>query len=216
VTAAPTGTGLRVLLVDDHPVVRAGLRALLAGHPDIEVVGDTGDAAEAVRLAERLRPALVLMDLQMGGELAGLDAIRRTVALPQPPRVVVLTTYDSDADFLRAVEAGAAGYLLKEAPPEQLLQALRTAAKGETVLSPPVASRLMHRVRTPKVTPSPREIEILQLLAAGRTNREISRMLFISEATVKTHLAHLYDKLAVDNRTEAVRVAVERRLIRLP
>jgi DNA-binding NarL/FixJ family response regulator len=216
VSSPEAGGRLRILLVDDHPVVRAGLRALLDGHADLEVVGDAGDAVEAVRMAERLRPALVLMDLQMGGELAGLEAIRHIAALPRPPRVVVLTTYDSDADFARAVEAGAAGYLLKESPPDQLLQALRTAARGETVLSPPLASRMMRRMRTPQTAPSPREIEILQLLADGQTNREISRTLFISEATVKTHLAHLYDKLAVDNRTEAVRVAVARRLIRLP
>lgn len=155
------------------------------------------------------------MDLQMGAGMDGVEATRRIAGLSDPPRVIVLTTYDSDADILRAVEAGAAGYLLKESPPEELFAALRTAASGETVLSPPVASRLMRRFRAPQLAPSQREIEILELLAAGRSNREISRALFISEATVKTHLAHVYDKLGVDSRTSAVRVAVERRLIRL-
>ncbi|MEZ0075904.1 response regulator [Planotetraspora sp. GP83] len=206
---------LRILLVDDHPIVRSGLAALLAAQGDFEVVGEAREGAEAVLLADTLRPDLVLMDIQMGSGVDGLEATRQILALPDPPKVVMLTTYDSDADILRAVEAGAAGYLLKESPPDELFHALRTAAAGETVLSPPVASRLTQRVRAPQLAPSQREIEILELLAAGRSNREISRALFISEATVKTHLAHIYDKLGVDNRTAAVRTAVDRRLIRL-
>jgi DNA-binding NarL/FixJ family response regulator len=206
---------LRILLADDHPVVRAGLRALLSAQDDLRVVGEAADGAEAVHLAEQHHPDLVLMDLQMGDGLDGVEATRRITALPQPPRVIVLTTYDSDADILRAVEAGAAGYLLKDSRPDELFQALRTAAAGETVLSPPVASRLISRFRSPKVALSQREIEILELLAAGASNREISRTLFISEATVKTHLAHVYDKLGVDSRTAAIHAAVQRRLIRI-
>jgi DNA-binding NarL/FixJ family response regulator len=211
----PSGPGVRILLADDHPVVRAGLRALLAAQGDLRVVGEAADGAEAVRLAERHRPDLVLMDLQMGMGIDGVEATRRIAALPDPPRVIVLTTYDSDADILRAVEAGAAGYLLKDSRPDELFRALRTAAAGETVLSPPVASRLMSRFRSPQVALSQREIEILELLAAGASNREISRKLFISEATVKTHLAHVYDKLGVDSRTAAIHTAVQRRLIRI-
>jgi DNA-binding NarL/FixJ family response regulator len=206
---------VRIVLADDHPVVRAGLRALLAAQADLRVVGEAADGAEAVRLAERYRPDIVLMDLQMGDGIDGVEATRRILALPEPPRVIVLTTYDSDADILRAVEAGAAGYLLKESRPEELFHALRTAAAGETVLSPPVASRLMSRFRSPQVALSQREIEILELLAAGASNREISHKLFISEATVKTHLAHVYDKLGVDSRTAAIHAAVQRRLIRI-
>jgi len=155
------------------------------------------------------------MDLQLGAGIDGVAATRQLTALSPAPRVIVLTTYDSDADILRAVEAGAAGYLLKDSRPDELFQALRGAAAGETVLSPPVASRLVSRVRAPQVALSTREIEILELLAAGAANREISRTLFISEATVKTHLAHIYGKLGVDSRTGAVHAAVQRRLIRI-
>jgi len=206
---------VRILLVDDHPVVRAGLRALLAPHADFEVVGDAADADEAVRMVGRLAPDLVLMDLKIGDGVDGVEATRRIVASGAAARVIVLTTYDSDADILRAVEAGAAGYLLKDSDPEELFQAIRTAAAGETAMSPPIASRLVRRFRAPERALSQREIEILELLAGGASNREISRKLFISEATVKTHLAHVYDKLGVDSRTAAVRVAVERRLIRM-
>jgi DNA-binding NarL/FixJ family response regulator len=208
-------TALKILLVDDHPVVRAGLRALLGAHETFEVVGEAAGGDEAVRQVQLLAPDLVLMDLQMGAGMDGVEATRRIAAMPDPPRVIVLTTYDSDADILRAVEAGAAGYLLKDSRPEDLFGALRTAAAGEMVLSPPVASRLVSRFRSPQVALSPREIEILELLGGGASNRQISRALFISEATVKTHLAHIYDKLGVDSRTGAVKVAVERRLIRI-
>ncbi|GLZ34409.1 DNA-binding response regulator [Lentzea sp. NBRC 105346] len=206
---------MKVLIVDDHPVVRAGLRALLSATGEFDVVGEAEDGATAVRLAASLRPCVVLMDLQLGSGVDGVTATRQIMALDSPPKVVVLTTYDSDADILRAVEAGATGYLLKESPPEELFAALRTAWSGEMALSPPVASRMMRRVRAPQLALSQREIEILELIAAGRSNREVSRMLFISEATVKTHLAHVYDKLGVDSRTAAVKAAVDRRLIRL-
>lgn len=207
---------VRVTIVDDHPVVRAGLRALLDGEPDIEVVAEAADGAEAVRRVGLVPTDLVLMDLQLGEGIDGVEATRRVLALPDPPRVLVLTTYDSDADISRAIAAGAAGYLLKAGPPEELFQGIRTAARGETALSPRVATRLMDRVREPGPALSPREIEILELLATGLSNQRIARRLFISEATVKTHLVHIFAKLGVDTRTAAVTAAVERRLIRLP
>ncbi|MFJ3926154.1 response regulator [Streptomyces sp. NPDC090022] len=206
---------VRVLLVDDHPVVRAGLRALLGGCPDFDVCGEAPDGATAVRLARELAPDLVLMDLRMGTGMCGVEATRHVVRLPAPPRVVVLTGYASDAYIVRAVEAGAAGYLLKESPPDLLLQSLRTVAAGESALSPAVASRLMNRCRAPRTALTAREIEILELIATGRSNRQIGSALFISGTTVKTHLAHVYDKLGVENRTAAVRAAVDRGLIQL-
>jgi DNA-binding NarL/FixJ family response regulator len=206
---------VRILVADDHPVVRAGLRALLSAQDEFDVAGEAADGAEAVELAEQLSPAIVLMDIRMGSGLDGIEATRRITRLPNPPKVIVLTTYDSDADVLRALAAGAAGYLLKETPPDEVFAALRSVAAGETVVSPAVASRLARRFRSPELVLSHREIEILELLAAGRPNKEIGKALFISEATVKTHLAHIYDKLGVDNRTAAVRAAVDSRLIRL-
>ncbi|MGY0230983.1 response regulator [Longispora urticae] len=205
---------MRVLLVDDHPVVRAGLRALLAGQPGLEVIGEAGTGEEGVALAAALHPDVVLMDLQLGPGIDGVAATERVLALPYPPRVLILTTYDTDADIVRAVAAGATGYLLKDAPPEELFRAVRAAAAGETVLSGPVASRLARRVREPGLTLSPREVEILQLLAEGLTNEQIAGRLFISRATVKTHLVHIFGKLGVDSRTAAVTTAMERRLIR--
>lgn len=188
-------------------MVRAGLSALLAAQPGFTVAGEAADGDQAVRQAAWLEPDLVLMDLQMGEGIDGLEATRRINALPTPPAVVILTTYDSDADILRAQDAGARGYLLKETPPQELFHALREVAAGTNTLSP----RLLRR---PALL-SQREIEILELLAAGRSNRELARAMFISEATVKTHLAHIYDKLGVDSRIAAVRTAVDRRLIRL-
>ncbi|MET8910967.1 response regulator transcription factor [Micromonospora sp. NPDC004551] len=206
---------LRLILVDDHPVVRAGLRALLGARPDITVVADTATADDAVRQAAALHPDVVLMDLQLGNGADGVAATEHLLALPDPPRVLVLTTYDTEEDIMRAIEAGATGYLLKDCPPDELFRAVHAAAAGQTVLSPPVAARLMHRMRGPRTTLSTREVEILTLLARGHANKEISRRLFISEATVKTHLVHIYAKLGVDSRTAAVHAAIERKLIRL-
>ncbi|GAA2055685.1 response regulator transcription factor [Catenulispora yoronensis] len=206
---------IRVLLVDDHPVVRRGLRALLADLPEIELVGEAADGAEALDLLERERPDIVLMDLQMGSGMHGVEATRRIAARADAPAVLILTTYSTDADILAAVEAGAAGYLLKDAPPEELATAVRAAARGETVLAPPVAARLLGRVRAERPTLSQREAEILELVAEGLANRQISRRLFISEATVKTHLVHIFGKLGVDSRTAAVAAAVQAGLIRL-
>ncbi|MEV8634474.1 response regulator transcription factor [Streptosporangium sp. NPDC051023] len=206
---------MRLFLVDDHPVVRAGLVALLGGENDMEVVGEAADGHAALRGIASGEPDVVLMDLQLGDGLDGVEVTRRVRLLPAPPQVLVLTTYETDADIVRAIDAGATGYLLKACPPEELFQGIRAAARGETVLSPKVATRMMRRMRDPGPALSTREVEILELLASGAGNREMARRLFITEATVKTHLVHIYGKLGVETRTAAVAVAVERRLIRL-
>ena len=202
---------VRILLCDDHAVVRAGLLALLGSEPDIEVVGEAGSGEEAVVLAARLTPDVVLMDLQLGEGIDGVEATRRIAVTGV--HVLVLTTYDTDADITRAIEAGATGYLLKAERPEELFAAIRSAAQGRTTLSPPVASRVMARMRSPLPTLTDRERDILGQLSQGLGNRDIARALFISEATVKTHLGRIYDKLGVDTRSGAVSVAKEQRLL---
>lgn len=202
---------VRALLCDDHTVVRAGLLALLGSAPDIEVVGEAGTGEEAVALAAKLTPDVVLMDLQLGPGMDGVEATRRIAATGV--HVLVLTTYDTDADVTRAIEAGATGYLLKAERPEELFAAIHSAALGRTALSPPVASRVMAQMRSPRPELTSRERDILGQLARGLSNREIARALFISEATVKTHLGRIYEKLGVDTRAGAVAVAKERRLL---
>ncbi|MFF9350830.1 response regulator [Streptomyces sp. NPDC014734] len=202
---------VRILLCDDHVVVRAGLLALLGSEPDIEVVGEAGSGEEAIALAARLAPDVVLMDLQLGEGIDGAEATRRISTTGV--HVLVLTTYDTDADITRAIEAGATGYLLKAERPEELFAAIRSAARGRTTLSPPVASRVMARMRSPRPTLTERELDILGQLSHGLGNRDIARALFISEATVKTHLGRIYDKLGVDTRAGAVAVAKEQRLL---
>ncbi|GAA4525456.1 response regulator transcription factor [Amycolatopsis samaneae] len=207
---------IRVVLCDDHAMVRAGLRALLAGSDDIEVVGEAATGGEAVAMAAALRPDVVLMDLQLGGDMDGVEAIRRIrTATPGPdtPRLLVLTTYDTDADITRSVEAGATGYLLKAESADELYTAIRSAAAGRTTLSAPVAGRMLAQLRAPRPALTDRERDILGQLAQGLGNREIARRLFISEATVKTHLGRIYDKLGVDTRAGAVAVAKEQRLL---
>ncbi|MFI8812812.1 MULTISPECIES: response regulator [unclassified Streptomyces] len=205
---------VRILLCDDHAVVRAGLLALLGSEPDIEVVGEAGSGEEAVALAARLAPDVVLMDLQLGEGIDGVEATRRiTAAGSGTVHVLVLTTYDTDADITRAIEAGATGYLLKAERPEELFAAIHSAAQGRTTLSAPVASRVMARMRKPVPTLTERELDILGQLSRGLGNRDIARALFISEATVKTHLGRIYDKLGVDTRAGAVAVAKEQRLL---
>ncbi|MET7550488.1 response regulator transcription factor [Streptomyces sp. NBC_01724] len=206
-----TSPAVRILLCDDHAVVRAGLLALLGSEPDIEVVGEAGSGEEAVVLAARLTPDVVLMDLQLGEGIDGVEATRRIAVTGV--HVLVLTTYDTDADITRAIEAGATGYLLKAERPEELFAAIRSAAQGRTTLSPPVASRVMARMRSPLPTLTDRERDILGQLSQGLGNRDIARALFISEATVKTHLGRIYDKLGVDTRAGAVSVAKEQRLL---
>ncbi|MFC8505207.1 response regulator [Streptomyces sp. NPDC057411] len=205
---------VRILLCDDHAVVRAGLLALLGSAPDIEVVGEAGSGEEAVAMAGHLRPDVVLMDLQLGPGIDGVEATRRIAGSGAGVHVLVLTTYDTDADITRAIEAGATGYLLKAERPEELFAAIHSAAQGRTTLSPPVASRVMDRMRgAAGPTLTDRERDILGQLAQGLGNREIARALFISEATVKTHLGRIYAKLGVDTRAGAVAVAKEQRLL---
>ncbi len=198
---------IRIVIADDHPVVRAGLRALLDGEPDIEVVADAATPDQAVDAAVRFAPELVLMDLQFGERTTGADATRRIRALEAAPYVLVLTNYDTDGDILGAVEAGASGYLLKDAPPEDLVAAVRAAASGQSALAPTIAGRLMARMRAPQVSLSAREIEVLALVAEGASNGEVAARLFISDATVKSHLVHVFSKLGVSSRTAAVNEA---------
>ncbi|MDN4599463.1 response regulator [Leifsonia virtsii] len=195
---------IHVLIADDHPVVRAGLRALLTAAEDVTVVGEAATPDEAVQLAERLAPELVLMDLQFGEADTGADATRRIRSLDAAPYVLVLTNYDTDGDILGAVEAGASGYLLKDAPPHELVAAVRAAARGESALAPAIAGRLLARMRAPQVSLSAREIEVLQLVAEGASNGEIAARLHVTDATVKSHLVHVFSKLGVGSRTAAV------------
>jgi DNA-binding NarL/FixJ family response regulator len=204
---------IRLLIVDDHPIVRDGLRGAFAGNPEFEVVGEAGDGSEAVKQAGVLRPDVVLMDLRMP-RMDGVEAIRKLQREEPAIRVLVLTTFDTDSDVLPAIEAGATGYLLKDAPVDELLRAVRAAARGESVLAPTVAGRLMGRVRQPvQGTLSQRELQVLKLIADGATNREAAAKLFISEASIKTHLLHIYDKLGVRDRAAAVGEAFRRGLV---
>lgn len=206
---------IRILIVDDHPVVREGLTGMLGGQPGFEVVGMADDGETGVAMHNKLSPDVTLMDLQMPG-LDGVGAIEAIKAQQPAAYIIVLTTYDSDADILRAIEAGATGYLLKDTPREELFRAIRSAAKGDPVLAPIVAARLMTRMRTPaEENLSTREIEVLQLVAKGNSNREAGKVLHISTATVKTHLIHIYNKLGVDDRTAAVTTAIEKGIITL-
>jgi len=207
---------IRVLLADDHPVVRAGLRGMLAAEPGIEVAGEAASGPEAVAQARAGAYDVILMDLRMpGGD--GVAATAQIIASSPGARILILTTYETDADILRAVEAGATGYLLKDATPAELADAVRAAARGETVLAPSVAGRLVTHVRRPpRESLSARETEVLALVAWGRTNAEIGRALYISEATVKTHLLRAFGKLGVSGRTAAVTTAIERGLLPPP
>ncbi|WP_433148092.1 response regulator [Actinomadura nitritigenes] len=210
----PNDGTVRVILVDDHTVMRAGVAALLAGEPGIEIVGEAGDGRAAVGLAERLRPDVALVDLRMP-VLDGVSATTEILARRTGTRVLILTTYDTDEEIERAVEAGAVGYLLKDATREQLADAVRAAARGETVLAPRVAQRLVARMRQPPpVALTAREAEVLNAVADGLSNAEIGRRLVIAEATVKTHLLRVFAKLDVGDRTRAVVVAMERGLLK--
>ena len=206
-------TVLSTFIVDDHPVVRGGLRAVLEGD-GIDVVGEAASGEDCIARIERVRPDVVLMDLHLGAGMNGAEATERLLALPHPPRVIVLTTYDSDSDILPAISAGATGYLLKDTEPADLLAAVRTGAAGETVLAPRVASRLVSRVRTPRESLTPREVEILARVADGGSNQAIGRAMHITEATVKSHLVQIFSKLGVENRTSAVAEARARGVIK--
>lgn len=206
-------TAIRLLLVDDHPIMRDGIRGVFGDDPEFEVVGEAGDGAEAVRLAQRIDVDVILMDLRMP-TMGGVEAIRRLRELDHPARVLILTTYGDDRDVLPAIEAGATGYLLKDAPRGELIRAVRAAHAGQSVLAPAVASALVSRVGGggPEAL-SPRELEVLRLVAAGGTNRTVARQLLVSETTIKTHLLHIYTKLGVRDRAAAVASAYKRGLI---
>lgn len=202
-----------VLLVDDHPVVRSGLRAVLAADPSVQVVGEAGTGEDAVRLTGELRPDVVLCDLRLGEGMTGIEATEALRRLDPAPAVLILTTFDRDAELLGAITAGAAGYLLKDVPPEQIVDGIVRAAAGQAVLAPELATRVLQGMRAPLPRLTDREVEVLRLLATGATNREIARELFVTEATVKSHLVHVFTKLGVDSRSRAVHLAQQRGLI---
>jgi DNA-binding NarL/FixJ family response regulator len=206
---------IRIVIADDHPIFRAGLLGLLSGQEDFQVVGEAANGREAVSVVRHVAPEVLLVDLQMP-ELDGVGAIRQLREVAPSTRILVLTTYDSDGDILRAVEAGATGYLLKDTPREELFRAIRATARGDSVLSPAVASKLVGRARGPlERALSGRELEVLTLVAKGISNKIIGKDLKISEATVKTHLIHIFAKLGVDDRTAAVTAAIEKGILRL-
>ncbi|MFD5093473.1 response regulator [Amycolatopsis thailandensis] len=205
---------IRLLLADDHPIVRAGLRAVLETEPGLVVTAEAATAEDAVARAAEGDIDVVLMDLRFGPGMTGAEATAAITARPDAPRVLIVTTYDTDADTLPAIEAGATGYLLKDAPPEDLAAAVRTAAAGRTTLAPTVADRLMSRMRMPTTALTRREIEVLVLVADGLSNRAIADKLHLTEGTVKSHLARSYTKLGVDSRTAAVATATDLGLIR--
>jgi DNA-binding NarL/FixJ family response regulator len=199
---------IRVLVADDHPIVRSGIVALLQTADDVDVVGEAATGGQAVELAVELVPDVVLMDLRMPG-IDGDEATARILAERPEVRVLILTTYESDDSILTAIAAGASGYLLKAAPQEEILAGVRAVARGEFALAPRIATLLVQRVKTPAPSLSPRETEVLRLVAAGKSNPSIAASLFVSEATVKTHLIHVFEKLGVSDRTRAVTRAME-------
>jgi len=205
--------GIRILVVDDHPVVREGIITMLRRQPDMEVVGEAGDGQSAIDLAEQLQPDVALLDLR----LPEVDGVAATAAIPRVApdcQVVILTTYDDDELIMSALAAGARGYLLKDAPRAEIYRAIRAAARGESVLHPAVAARVLGQMRREEQDPlTEREKKVLQLLAAGASNKQIAAQLFISESTVKTHVAHIYEKLGVKTRAEAAVRALQLRLL---
>ena len=206
---------INILMADDHPVVRAGIRGMLETQPDFDVVAEAENGREALEQVSKRKPDVVLMDLRMP-EMDGVEAIGKIKENYPEIHILVLTTYDTDADIVRAVEAGATGYLLKDAPRDELFRAVRATARGDTVLAPPVAARLMGKVRDGGETAlSAREIDVLMLVARGASNQDVGKKLHISTATVKSHLMQIYQKLSVSDRTAAVTTAIERGIIRL-
>lgn len=208
---------ITIVLVDDHPVVRAGLRALIDTQADLTVVGEAYDLETAQHVVTRVAPGVVLMDLNLGDGPGGADITRALTALNAPPNVLILTTYDTESDILRALDAGSRGYLLKDAPPDELFAGIRATARGETVLASSVAATLVRRASSASganLVITEREVEVLELLSSGRGNKEMAREMLVSEATVKSHLSHIYTKLGVDTRSGAVAAAIEQRIIR--
>lgn len=204
---------ITVVIVDDHPIVRSGLRAVLNSDDEIDVVGEAADGAEAVALCRTLRPDVVLCDLRLGEGVDGIAVTRTLRGLEAAPAVVILTTYDTDHDIYRAAQVGAAGYLLKDAAPQAIISAIREAAAGHTAWAPELSARVLEAVRSPTATLTAREIEVLEHVAAGHSNEAIAKALFLTTATVKTHLAHIYTKLGVDSRTRAVARAREQGIL---
>jgi DNA-binding NarL/FixJ family response regulator len=202
-----------VLLVDDHPVVRSGLRAVIDAGEAVQVIGEAATGEEAIALAAHLQPDVVLCDLRLGAGIGGIETTAALRALDPAPAVLILTTFDRDAEILRTIEAGAAGYLLKDVAPEVIIEGIERAAAGDMVLAPDLASRVLRGIRSPLPKLTNREVEVLRLLATGSTNKEIARVLFVTEATVKSHLAHIFTKLDVDSRSRAIHVAQETGLI---
>jgi DNA-binding NarL/FixJ family response regulator len=200
-------TAVRVLLVDDHPIVRAGVRSLIDRRDDIAVVGEAASGEEAIALARHLQPDVVLCDLRLGDGLDGVQTTRQLRAEHPAPAVIILTTFDRDAEILGAIEAGAAGYLLKDVAPDEIVQAIRRAAGGGLVLSPELSERVVAVSRAPRVRLTERELDVLRLLDTGSSNREIAKTLFVTEATVKTHLVHIFEKLGADSRARAIAIA---------
>jgi len=205
---------IRVLIADDHPIMRTGLLALLDTESSVTVVAAVGTTAEALAETVRLRPDVVLMDLQFQGQFEGAAATQRIRALENPPAVLILTNYDAESDIVTAIESGAAGYLLKDTPPDDLIAAVIAAASGQSALAPAVATRLLARVREAQSALSVRELEVVSLVADGHSNGDIARLLHLSETTVKSHLAHIFPKLSVTSRTAAVAAARQAGLIR--
>jgi len=206
---------IKILITDDHPVVRSGIRGMLETEPDFDVIAEAKNGREALELVQKFTPDVVLMDLRMP-EMEGVEAITKIKESHPNIHILVLTTFDTDADIVRAVEAGATGYMLKDAPREALFQAVRTTARGEAALAPTVASRLMGKIRASgEEALSPREIEVLMLVARGASNQDVAEKLHISKATVKSHLLQIYQKLGVSDRTAAATTAIERGIIRL-
>lgn len=196
-----------VVLVDDHPVVRTGLRAVFSSRPGIEILGEASSGEEAVELVRSVHPDVVLCDLRLGEGMDGVATTAALRALDSPPAVIILTTFDRDADILRAIESGAAGYLLKDVSPDTIVASLQAAARGEMVLAPDMATRVMKGMRNPTPKLTSRELEVLHSLATGASNKAIAKALFVSEATVKSHLVHIFAKLNVDSRARAIHVA---------
>lgn len=204
---------VRVLLVDDHPVVRTGLRAVLDAREGITVVGEAATGEEAITLAGHLVPDVVLCDLRLGPGMGGVEVTRELRALSRPPAVLILTTYDRDAEILGAIEAGAAGYLLKDVPAETIVEAIRTVAQGGMYLPPELATRIVRGMRSTLPRLTERELDVLRLLATGASNKDIARALFVTEATIKSHLVHIFTKLGADSRARAIHIAQETGLI---
>ena len=202
-----------VLLVDDHPVVRTGLRAVIGARPGIEILGEAATGEEGIQLAAHLQPDVVLCDLRLGEGMDGVAATAALRSLDPAPAVIILTTFDRDADILRAVEAGAAGYLLKDVSPDTIVDAIQAAARGEMVLAPELATRVMRGMRNPAPRLTSRELEVLQHLATGSSNKQIAKRLFVSEATIKSHLVHIFTKLGVESRARAIHIARESGLL---